>query len=175
MNQNEIFAINGRIKNIVAREDIALSPVGNILINTYTHTLKDLYDFAELLPSPYGENLKALLLSKEDLPKNVIKLSSPKEKWMSLYDEVMLMKPKFGSNEEALSYFLKKYRDLGGDRFWLEAEAESDLTEDHREIMRVARSIQMCRYLIRKERKNAGFFRYWLYRLKSLYASCRAE
>ncbi len=51
---DSVYAISSRIKNIVAVEDIALSPVGNILVNYYTLVLKDLHDFAEHLPEPYN-------------------------------------------------------------------------------------------------------------------------
>ena len=67
--------------------------------------------------------------------------------------------PQFGSNEKALAHFIQEYTELTeayglkDDEFWLEAESASYLTEDHVTIMRLARSIHMCKYLIAKSRE----------------------
>ena len=76
---NDIYAIAGRIKNIIARAEIALSPVGVILVNYYSLALKDFYDFSEKIPTPFKEELQDLLASKEDVQKNVIMVSAPKD------------------------------------------------------------------------------------------------
>lgn len=157
MSKNDIYEISGRIKNILARKDVSLSPAGNILVNTYALMLKDLYDFSEKLPEMYKRELVRLLLSKEGLPEYVIRLTTPEENsWMSLYDEVMKNRPEFSSNQQALATFEKQYtkltvkHGLTGDDFWYEAESSSDLTADHKEIMRLARLIQMTKYLLNK-------------------------
>ncbi|HWY36833.1 MAG TPA: hypothetical protein VNX68_19460, partial [Nitrosopumilaceae archaeon] len=90
MNENnDVYAISGRIKNIIARRDLALSPAGTILVNAYTLALKELHDFSEKLPAPYNEELKNLLIQKETLPGYVIGLSTPKRDYVTLYEEVM--------------------------------------------------------------------------------------
>ena len=150
MNENDLISIAGRIKNILAKEDIALSPVGNILVNSYTHVLKSIYDFSDNLPEPHNKALKNLLRSKEDLPKYVIKLSTSKEKYKTLYEECMEAESRFSSNEAALDFYTDEYNALGGDVFWLEAESSPFLNDDHRRIMRASRAIQMCKYLIEK-------------------------
>lgn len=157
--KNDIYSVNGRIKNIIAREDISLSPVGNVLVNYYSLMLKDLYDFAESISDPCCRHaLKDLLLSKENLPMLVIKVSTPEEQYETLYERVMKTResPQFETAQAALDHFTKEYQDLGGDAFWLEAENSSILTEDHRKIMTLSRSIHMCKYLIEKENKNAA-------------------
>lgn len=157
---SDIYAISGRVKNIIAFSDIALSPVGNILVNSYVLVLKELHDFADKLPIPYNEELKELLIKKEGMPEYVIKLSTPKKEPMTLYEEVMEIKAQFETNQEALKFFIKEYEALGeeygmsGNEFWMEAENASMLTEDHRKIMRLQRSIQMCKYLIEKEKNE---------------------
>ena len=156
---NDIAGVNGRIKNILDRSDIALSPVGNILINSYTMVLVDLYAFSEKLPEPFRRDLLSLLESKEGMPELVIRLSTPKEKPMSLYDEVMKARanPQFKSAQEGLDFYLEEYEALGaeygltGDEFWMQAEESELLNEDHKRIMRLQRGIQMFRHLIKKE------------------------
>jgi hypothetical protein len=160
---NDIYAICGRIKNIVARKDLALSSAGTILVNTYALVLKELHDFSEKLPVPYNEELRDLLIKKETLPGYVIELSTPKRDYVTLYEEVMNTKAQFETNEKALEHFTKEYEDLGskygvtGDEFWQEAEDSINLTEDHQKIMRLSRSIQMCKYLIKKDNSGCVF------------------
>jgi hypothetical protein len=160
MQQNDVYAISGRIKNIIAKEGIALSPAGTILINYFTLLFKDLYDFSDSIPPDSATKLRYLLRNKEDLPKTIIRLTTPKEQYITIYEEVMKMKPKFETNEEALEHFKEEYEALGqkhgltGEEFWADAESSAILTEDHRTIMRLRRSIQMCTYLIEKEHKD---------------------
>jgi hypothetical protein len=82
-----IYEIVGRIKNLVAKEDIALSPNGVILCNTYALMLKDLYEFSDTLNDVHKEKLNRLLRSKEELPVYVIKLITPKEEENEYEDE----------------------------------------------------------------------------------------
>ena len=79
MNSNDVYAISGRIKNMISMEDLWLSPAGNILANAYTLVLKDLHDFAEKLPDPYNQQLADLLFRNENLPLRVIALTTPKK------------------------------------------------------------------------------------------------
>jgi len=153
MSKNDIYDIFGRVKNHIAIEDIALSPVGNILVNYFTLFLKELYDFSDELNETDGSNLRCVLKNNEKLPLNVIKVSTPEEqKYQTLYEQVQNTKanPQFKTNTEALKYFIKEYHNLGGDDFWMEAEDSTILTEDHRKIMRLSRAIQMCKHLIGK-------------------------
>lgn len=157
---HDIYSINGRIKNIIAKDDIALSPVGTILVNYYCHALKAFYDYSDKLPAPFKEELQAVIEKEEDLPKKVIEASTPKEEYESLYDQVMNAKVQFASNEEALEHFIQEYKDLTeayglkDHEFWLEAEAARYLTDDHRAIMRLARGIHMLKYLIAKAKET---------------------
>jgi len=81
--ENNIYQISGRVKNLIAMEDIALSPVGIVLVNYYSLALKDLYDFSETLPVADRERFEALLKSKENLPMLVIKVGAAlQEEWM---------------------------------------------------------------------------------------------
>ncbi len=80
MEQNDIHMIVARVKNHLAREDIALSPNGGILVNTFSMMLKDLYDFADTLDNPQQEQLRNFLFLKETLPLYVIKLTMPPPK-----------------------------------------------------------------------------------------------
>jgi hypothetical protein len=156
---NDIYAIVGRIKNLLAKEDIALSPVGTVLVNYYALALKEFYDYSEKLPQEYKEGFQRLLLSREDVPKNIILVSSPQEESETLYEKILKMKPQFETNEEALNQFSKEYKNLTesyglkDDEFWFEAESSSNLTEDHQEIMSLAGSIRMCKYLINKNKE----------------------
>jgi hypothetical protein len=159
MQQNDdIYAISGRVKNIIAKEDIPLSPVGTILVNYFSLMLKDLYDFAETLDETDKSNLKCLLKQKESVPLSIIRAAMPKDEYRTIYEEVMHTKesPQFKTNREGLEYFTNEYKvlteahGLEGDEFWAEAESSSVLNQDHVEIMRLARCIQMCEYLIKK-------------------------
>jgi len=88
MNENiDVYAISGRIKNMIAVKDLALSTAGLILVNTYTMVLKDLHDFAEKLPEPYKEELHKVLIQKEGLPEYVIHLSTPQQENSLLIEE----------------------------------------------------------------------------------------
>ena len=157
MENNDIYAISGRIKNIIARSDIALSPAGTILVNYFTLMFKDLYAFAEARDL---KELDFLLKSKENIPQLIIEASTPKEdRFVTLYDEVCKKKAEFKSAKQALNYYKQEYNDLGakhgmsGKDFWMEAESSEMLTEDQRKIMRLQKAIQMCYYLIQKEKE----------------------
>lgn len=158
MDKNDVHAISGRIKNIIAREDMALSPVGKVLVNYYTLALKKLYDFSETLSGPHKEKLENLLITIEDVPMLIIKVANPEEKYETLYQKVMNTRARFKSNEEALAHFTKEYEELAqqydmlGDEFWMFAEEADGTSVDQREILRLKQAIHMCQYLIEKEK-----------------------
>lgn len=81
---DDIYAISGRIKNLIAMEAIALSRAGIYLVNVHTLFLKELHEFASGLDKDGREQLKEILFENEKLPKNVIKLSTPKEEDMGM-------------------------------------------------------------------------------------------
>ena len=162
---HDIYQIAGRVKNLIAVEDIALAQNGLHLVNMYSHFLKALYDFSETLPGPQQGVLQEILSSHESLPCNIMKLSKPKDDHkMSLYDHIMQLSPRFSSNEEAYRHFKDEYEALGqkyemsGDDFWMESE-EADghftyKTADYEEIRRLHRSLSMCQYLMSKEKQG---------------------
>ncbi len=170
MDNYDPLAISGRIKNIIAREDLAISPAGTFLVNYFTLFLHELYEFADKNPGVYNQELVKILNRGEELPKNVIKVSTPKndpEEELPLEDDRRYDYAvqgiidgremcRFGSNEEALKHFTEEYEALGakynksGYEFWLEAECSSVDTDDYRTIMRLARSVAMCKHLMGK-------------------------
>lgn len=161
MNKNkDIASISGRIKNLIAKKNLALGPAGNFLVNMYAHVLMELHTFAEKLPEPFSKELENLLISKENMPETVISLSTPKEQKLTPYEEVLCVKWRFKTNEEALEHFLKEYEDLGSkynmaaQEFWMESETVPVMNEDHIKCCRLARQVQMCKYLIYRE--NSG-------------------
>jgi hypothetical protein len=76
---DSIYQIKARIGNKIASSDIALSPVGEVLVNYFSLTLKDLYDFSDTLPSEQSSKLNSILAQKEEVPKQIIQVCSPKE------------------------------------------------------------------------------------------------
>jgi hypothetical protein len=156
---NDVYGISGRIKNLIAKEDIALSKVGTILVNYHTLFLHELYEFGKTLESDVEEhNLEKILNKGESIPLNIIKASVPKEESPSLHDDVMKAKAIYGSNEGALLDYERCYLDLTlaygmvGDEFWMEAETVSKPSEDHMIIMKLARAIKMLKYLVANEK-----------------------
>jgi hypothetical protein len=154
---NDVHTISARVKNLIAKEDIALSPVGKVLVNYFTLVLKNLYDFSETLPEPHKQRLNEVIGRTEDMPLLVIKVSTPKEQPKTLYEQVISSKPEFVSNEEALKHFEEEYRYLGslygvtGDELWFQAESGQLSGPDSDEIRRLKRSVTMCQYLIEKD------------------------
>ena len=160
MAKNDIYDILGRVKNIIAREDIALSPVGTILVNYFSLMLLNLYKFTERLSTDEGESLGRLLEAHENLPLLVIKTSMPKDEPMSAYEQFTKMEPQFASIEAALTYYIKEYEELGqkygmsGEDFWWEAERSSSWTDDMNRIQTLRRQIGMCHHLINKKKRE---------------------
>ena len=77
MQNNDIYAISGRVKNHIANADIAISQVGNVLVNYFTLMIKELYDFSDTLPQPNKDAMVKILTSNEKVPMNIIKVASP--------------------------------------------------------------------------------------------------
>lgn len=163
MSKNDIYEIKARVANIIAREDIALSPVGRILVNYFSLLFKDLYDLSETLPEERRQFMQYYLKERESLPMTIIKVATPKKE-KTLYEQVMESRenPQFDSAEEALEHITKEYEELGakhgksGDDFWFEAEEADgmDWCEDYAIIMRLKRHLQMCHYLIEKNKNG---------------------
>ena len=49
-NSNDIYKISARVKNLARGSGGVLTPVGDMLCNSFTHVLKDMYDFFETIP-----------------------------------------------------------------------------------------------------------------------------
>jgi hypothetical protein len=79
---NDIYEIGGRVKNHIAREDIAISPVGEVLVNYYTLMLKELYDFTLTLSLADRSRLELLLNKNENIPMLIIKVATEKQEKM---------------------------------------------------------------------------------------------
>ena len=73
---NDIYIINGRVKNKARQMSKGvLTPVGDILCNSYSHILKKLYAFSETLPEADKIRLKNILEKAEEMPGDVISAS----------------------------------------------------------------------------------------------------
>lgn len=72
-NSNDIYRISARVKNLARGADASLTPVGEALCNTYTHVLKELYDFAETVKNKKTKaKLLEILRKNEVMPGNFI-------------------------------------------------------------------------------------------------------
>ena len=82
-NSNDIYKIKARVANLAREGGAGLTPVGEMMVNTYVHVLKDLYGFAETIED---KNLKIALIEKirkhEGMPGNLIAATKtmPQEK-----------------------------------------------------------------------------------------------
>lgn len=77
-NSNDIYKIKGRVQNLaVGISGGNLTPVGEMMVNTFVHVIKDLYDFAETLPD---KNTRVMLTERirkhEGMPGNLIHAAS---------------------------------------------------------------------------------------------------
>lgn len=79
-NSNDIYKVAARVKNLARSNGAALTPAGEVLCNSYVHVILSLYNFADTLPKVYGDELKELVKSHENMPANVISLLAPKGK-----------------------------------------------------------------------------------------------
>ena len=78
MQNDDIYAISGRIRNFMAKEDLTLTHAGEVLSNSYALFLQELHMFANSLPEDNKVLLKEILYSWEDLPCYVVKLCTPR-------------------------------------------------------------------------------------------------
>lgn len=81
-NSNDIYKIKARVQNLaVGISGGNLTPVGEMLANTFVHLFKDLYDFADQIPD---KEVKIALIEKirkhESAPGNLIAASGVKSK-----------------------------------------------------------------------------------------------
>lgn len=71
-NSNDIYRIAARVKNLARGGGGSLTPVGEMMCNSFVHVLKALYDFAETIPEPHKTNLIELVRNKEGMPADLI-------------------------------------------------------------------------------------------------------
>lgn len=72
-NSNDIYKIKARIANLARGPGMALTPVGEILCNSFVHMLKSLYDFADTIQDkPLKIQLIAIIRNQESVPGTII-------------------------------------------------------------------------------------------------------
>ena len=76
-NSNDIYKIKARVANLARSGGASLTPVGEMMVNTFVHVVKDLYDFAEVIPD---KNIRINLIERirkhEGMPGNLISATS---------------------------------------------------------------------------------------------------
>lgn len=72
-NSNDIYKIKARVQNLVSGTGGSLTAVGEMMVNSFVHVAKDLYDFAETLPD---KEIKIKLIERvrkhEGMPASLI-------------------------------------------------------------------------------------------------------
>lgn len=72
-NSNDIYKIKARIANLARGPGMSLTPVGEILCNSFVHMLKSLYDFADTIQDkPLKIQLIAIIRNQESVPGTII-------------------------------------------------------------------------------------------------------
>lgn len=72
-NSNDIYKVSARVKNLARSGNANLTPVGDMLCNTFTHVLKAYYDFAESLQDKEVKiKLIELTRKQEEMPGHFI-------------------------------------------------------------------------------------------------------
>lgn len=71
-NSNDVYKVNARVKNLARGEGAALTPVGDILANTYTHVLLAFYKFADTLNQEDKVRMYEVVRSQEGFAGTVI-------------------------------------------------------------------------------------------------------
>src|ERR1700677_1451112 len=72
-NSNDIYKIKARIANLARGPGMSLTPVGEILCNSFVHMLKSLYDFAEKIEDkPTKIQLISIIRNQESVPGTII-------------------------------------------------------------------------------------------------------
>lgn len=74
---DDIYQVKARIQNAVQMEcGINLNKTGEMLVNTYTHVIVTLYNFADTIKDEETrDNLIKLIKEQEVMPANFIKLT----------------------------------------------------------------------------------------------------
>ena len=73
--QNDLYRIAARVKNLAKETTGSLTPQGEILCNCYAHVLKSFYEFSKTLPEKDGTILHNLIRTHESMPSDVISAS----------------------------------------------------------------------------------------------------
>lgn len=72
-NSNDIYKIKARVANLARGSGASLTPVGEMLCNTFVHVAKDMYDFAESIDDASTKiGLIELIRKHENMPANLI-------------------------------------------------------------------------------------------------------
>lgn len=72
-NSNDIYKIKARIANLARGPGMSLTPVGEILCNSFVHTLKALYDFADTIQDKTLKiQLTKIIRNQESVPGTII-------------------------------------------------------------------------------------------------------
>lgn len=76
-NSNDIYKVKARVANLARGGGASLTPVGEMMVNTFVHVVKDLYDFAETIED---KTLRIKLIERirkhENMPGNLIAATS---------------------------------------------------------------------------------------------------
>lgn len=76
-NSNDIYKIKARVQNMVAATGGSLTSVGEMMVNSFVHVAKDLYDFAETIPDkPLKIKLIERIRKHESMPATLIAATS---------------------------------------------------------------------------------------------------
>ena len=77
-NSNEIYKVKARVANLaVSISGGNLTPVGTMMVNSFVHVVKDLYDFADTLTDKeLGIRLSERIRRHESMPGNLISAAS---------------------------------------------------------------------------------------------------
>lgn len=78
-NSTDIYRVAARVKNLARADGGALTPVGDILCNSYVHVLIALYDFAETIDASKREELMSLIRANENMPANILSAARKKK------------------------------------------------------------------------------------------------
>ncbi len=76
-NSNDIYKVKARVANLARGSGGSLTAVGEMMVNSFVHVVKDLYDFAETIPD---KSLKIAIIERvrkhEGMPGNLIAATS---------------------------------------------------------------------------------------------------
>ncbi len=76
-NSNDLYKIKARVANLARANGASITPVGEMMVNTFVHVLKSLYDFADTIED---KNIRIKLIQKirshEGMPATLINAAS---------------------------------------------------------------------------------------------------